>query len=144
MSLCQQPALVPVFHLTDRKKGGSQRSSSPKTLKMSMAELAPAASHTEGVLTFKKLYQEQQKVWRMLSRVAVCGSFCLFRPYDWCQGEKGLNFLMSNRKPFAGWDINLRISTLSYCTETLLREFMSEASTGSWNCFENDQLIQKH
>lgn len=47
MSLCQQPALVPVFHLTDRKKGGSQRSSSPKTLKMSMAELAPAASHRE-------------------------------------------------------------------------------------------------
>lgn len=48
MCLCQQPALVPVFHLTDRKKGGSQRRSNcPKTLKMSMAELALATSHRE-------------------------------------------------------------------------------------------------
>lgn len=100
---------------------------------------------TEGVLTFERSCQEQQKDWRLLSRVAVTLSFCLFHPYDWGQGEEGLNFLMSNRKPFLGGHADLGISSPSYhfSSNSFKGVCIPEASTGSWNRFENYQLIQK-
>lgn len=99
---------------------------------------------SEVVLTFKKLHQEHQNIWRLLSSMAV-DSFSVSSIHKTGAGRKGWVFWCLTGKHFAGRDINLGVSFLfSYLYWNSFEEVhVTKASPGSWNWFENDQLIKK-